>query len=160
MEKLEGFSNATKIWVYQSNRLLTPSEISSIEERLAIFSKEWATHGELLKTACFIIAPCFIVMAVDQQHMSASGCSVDSSYKVLKELEKEFGIDLFDRMNLSFENSNQEVEIISMNEFRKGLGTGLFDENTVVFNNLVTTLEEFRSNWKTIVKNSWHNSLI
>lgn len=160
MEKLDGFHPQTRIWVYQSNRFLAPNEIERINIKLEDFSKEWATHGSKMKTACFVIEPCFIIMAVDQSEMAASGCSIDSSVKVLKEIEVEFNIDLFDRLNLSYIDQEGRVQLIKMEEFQKGIAEGLFNEETLVFNNLVDNLEDFKQHWKTTVANSWHRNLV
>ncbi|MEZ4938841.1 MAG: ABC transporter ATPase, partial [Crocinitomicaceae bacterium] len=92
MEKLQGFSDQTRIWIYQSNRLLHPSEIVEINALLEEFNKEWATHGSKMKTNCFVIAPCFLIFAVDQSEIEASGCSIDSSVRVLKKIENKFDI--------------------------------------------------------------------
>jgi hypothetical protein len=159
MNKLEGFSDNTRIWIYQTNRLLSNSEISSIGSILNEFSKEWATHGSRMKTACFIEGPCFAIMAVDQNEMEASGCSIDSSVRILKQIEQEFDLDFFDRLNLSFENNEGQIEIIKMNDFQNGLKSGIFNEETVVFNNLINSIEEYRTVWRTPVKNSWHKNL-
>lgn len=160
MEQLANFSDQTRIWIYQANRHFTPEEIPSINQALNSFSKEWAAHGANMKTACFIVDPCFIIMAVDQSNISASGCSIDSSVKILKEIEKKFDLDLFDRLNLSYENEQGQIEIIKMSEFQNGLKSGQFNTNTIVFNNLIDSIQDLRSNWKTTVANSWHKNLI
>lgn len=160
MELLNNFSDQTRVWIYQSNRLLQATEIEKINLILGEFSKEWATHGNQMASACFVIEPCFIVMAVDQSIVSASGCSIDSSVKILKMIEEKFDISLFDRLNLSYLDSEGNIQLIPMAEFQNGLKSGLFNEDTVVFNNLIDNLPDLRNNWKTTVAKSWHQNLI
>ena len=160
MEKLEGFSDATRIWIYQSNRILQASEIKEINTILVNFNKEWATHGSKMKTACFVVEPCFIFMAVDQSAIEASGCSIDSSVKVLKEIESKFNIDLFDRLNLTYVDSQGQIQMIKMGDFQEGLKAGIFTEETIVFNNLIDSIRDLESNWKTTVSKSWHKNLV
>jgi len=41
---------------------------------------------------------------LNQANASASGCSIDASVRFIQSLEKEFGIDLLDKMNVAFYN--------------------------------------------------------
>lgn len=160
MEHLKEFSENSRVWIYQSNRIMTQTELKKIDEVLSHFNQEWLTHGSQMKSSCFTIAPCFIIIAVDQSIIEASGCSIDSSVRMLKEIEQNFDLDLFDRLSLSFQNLEGEIEIIKMAEFQKGLKEGIFNEDTIVFNNLISNLIELRNNWKVPVKESWHKNLI
>ncbi len=160
MELLKDFSDQTRIWIYQSDRLLQPTEIEEINSILNEFSKEWATHGNQMASKCFVIEPCFIIMAVDQSIISASGCSIDSSVRVLKNIEAKFDLNLFDRLTLSYEDTNGQVQLIKMADFQNGLKSGVFNENTIVFNNLIDNIVDFRQNWKTSVSKSWHQNLL
>ena len=160
MEQLADFSDQTRIWIYQSNRLFKTDEITKINSILNGFSKEWATHGNQMASKCFVVEPCFIIMAVDQSIVAASGCSIDSSVKILKQIEKEFDLDLFDRLNLSYIDSSGVVQLIKMDEFQNGLKNGVFTADTIVFNNLIDNLPDLNAKWKTKVANSWHANLI
>ena len=56
----------------------------------------------------------------------------------------------------------KDGKIISLhlNEFRTLVEKGTLNENTIVFNNLVSTKEEFEKNWEVPVEKSWHMQLI
>jgi hypothetical protein len=40
------FSDNSRVWVYQCNRIFTLSEALEIEELLEKFNKEWNSHGD------------------------------------------------------------------------------------------------------------------
>ena len=143
-------ANSSKIWIYQSDRILSDKEVSFIQQKLLTFCNEWKAHQAHLKSSYKILHNRFIILLVDEQQQKASGCSIDSSVKVIKEIEAEFGIDLFNRTQIAFEQKG-EIITLSIPEFKK-----VVQSDTIVFNNLVTTKADLEENWKTVASNSWH----
>ena len=143
-------ANSSRVWVYQSDRSLSDKEVVLIQQKLLAFCKDWKAHQAHLKSSYKMLHNRFIILLVDEQEQNASGCSIDSSVKVIKEIESEFGIDLFNRNQIAFEQ-NGEIVTLSISEFKKMVQT-----DTVVFNNLVTTKSDLEENWKTVASNSWH----
>lgn len=76
----------------------------------------------------------------------------------MKELENEYQINLFDRFNLAYRDG-QKIVSVSRNEFEELIKTGQITENTIVFNNLVQTLDELETKWEVPLKDSWHVQL-
>ena len=152
-------SESSKVWIYQSNRELSSTEVEQIKELGDEFTQSWAAHGAQLKAAIEIFHNRFIVLFADESETSASGCSIDSSVHFIKQLEKQFNIALFDRMLLAYKHED-EIKTVKMNEFEEKLQTGEISENTIVFNNLVQNLSEFKSRWKIPVKDSWHSRML
>ena len=83
----------SRVWVYQSDRCFDDSEIETINLLCFDFIKGWAAHGAPLKASFEVIDKYFLVLAVDQNIASASGCSIDSSVKFIKDLELKFKIN-------------------------------------------------------------------
>jgi hypothetical protein len=44
----------------------------------------------------------FIILAVDQDVQSATGCSIDASVEFIQSLEQKYKVDLLDKMNVTF----------------------------------------------------------
>ena len=143
-------ANTSRVWVYQSDRSLSDKEVVFIEQKLLAFCKDWKAHQAHLNSSYNVLHNRFIILLVDEQHQNTSGCSIDSSVKVIKEIEVEFGIDLFNRSQIAFEKKG-EIVTLSIPEFKKVVQT-----DTVVFNNLVATKADLEENWKTVASNSWH----
>ena len=143
-------ANSSRIWIYQSDRILSDKEVTFIQQKLLTFCNEWKAHQAHLKSSYKVFHARFIILLVDEQQQNASGCSIDSSVKVIKEIEAEFGIDLFNRTQIACEQKG-EIVTLSIAEFKK-----IVQADTVVFNNLVTTKAEFEENWKTLAGSSWH----
>ena len=140
--------NDSRVWVYQSDKLLTPSEKASIERDLIDLCNSWSAHGSPL-SASFHIYDWFICLFVDESKSQASGCSIDSSVKVIREISSRFNINFFNRLNIAYKEE-EETKVLPLSEFKK-----IISSSMLVYNNLVQTKEEFDENWVISIEKSW-----
>ena len=152
-------SPTSKVWIYQANRTFTTDELVDISRKLDAFITQWSAHGEGLKAGYDIQYGRFITIAVDNEHHSASGCSIDASVKIIKELEQEYDVSLLDKMNVSFKNG-EFVAYKSLVDFKKMVKNKSVSAKTIVFNNLVTNKAEYLSNWEVPMSESWYNRFL
>src|SRR4026208_1002791 len=96
------FSPDSRVWIYQSSRLFGISEVLAIEEMLKDFSRNWKSHGTPVKGAGYLFFGQFIVLMADENATGVSGCSTDSSVRLIKEMDQRFGVNMFDRTTLAF----------------------------------------------------------
>lgn len=148
-------SKKSRVWIYQSNRPFTSGEEQAIISQLNKFISQWEAHGSKLTAAAEVRYSRFIILMVDEEQAGASGCSIDKSVSLIKQFEQDFEVNLFDRFNIAYRN-NSEIISCSRDEFEKLITEGSVTENTIVFNNLVQTVNELDSNWEVPFKNSWH----
>lgn len=151
-------SGSSRVWIYQSNRAFTKVEEAEILNKLDAFNKEWAAHGTNLSSAVEVYYSRFIVFFVDESNQDATGCSIDKSVVLVKQIEADYKIDLLDRLNLAYK-SGEEIIDIRMSDFQKEIQTEVVNPTTIVFNNLVTTKAEFQSKWEVPAIESWHKNL-
>lgn len=147
-------SSTAKVWVYQSNRSFNQQELQRIEEILTDFISKWDSHGNQLKASFEIRNALFIIIAVDQTYGMASGCSIDKSVAVIKEIEKEFNISLLDRSLIAYQNNNV-ISSVKFTDIRKMISEGNIKPETIIFNNLVGNVEELNSRWELPAAESW-----
>lgn len=148
-----------RIWVYQSNRKLTDEELAKIHSKTEAFLEKWTAHGSDLEAGFELKYNRFIVLGLNQANASASGCSIDASVHFIQALEKEFDVELLDKMNVTFYNG-EFIAHKSLTDFRKMAKNRSVSGNTVVFNNLVNTKAEYLENWEVPAKESWHNRFL
>tara|TARA_B110000211_G_scaffold234994_1_gene308190 strand:- start:3783 stop:4268 length:486 start_codon:yes stop_codon:yes gene_type:complete len=148
-----------RVWVYQASRKLSESEVEIVASKTELFLQQWTAHGQDLEAAFELRYNRFIVFGLNQENASASGCSIDASVQFIQSLEKEFDIDLLDKMNVTFYNG-QFIAHKSLSDFRKMAKARSVSANTVVFNNLVNTKAEYIENWEVPAKESWHNRFL
>jgi hypothetical protein len=150
----EGFDDHSRVWVYQSNRLFTLHEALQIEELLKAFVSGWNSHGTPVKGYANLFFGQFIVLIADETQHGVSGCSTDSSVRMIKEIEQIFRVHMFDRLLLAF-LTKERVQMVPMAQLNYALQNGFIDESTIYFNNTVQTLSQLRNNWMIPVKESW-----
>jgi hypothetical protein len=149
----------SRLWIYQSNRKLSNEELAIIEPKIIEFLKQWTAHGKELDAGYEIKYNRFIVLGLNQENTSASGCSIDASVGFIQSLEKEFEIDLMDKMNVTYYNGDF-IAHKSLSDFKKMAKAKSVSKNTVVFNNLVNTKIDYIENWEVPAKDSWHNRFL
>lgn len=150
----EGFEPASRVWIYQSNRLFTLSEALDIEDALNAFSADWQSHGNQVKAYANLLFGQFIVLMADESQAGVSGCSTDSSVRFVKQIEQKFNVNLFDRQLLAFVIKNK-IQVLPLSQLPYALANGFIDGDSIYFNNLVQTKQEMEERWLVPVKNSW-----
>lgn len=152
----ETLPDESRIWIYQSNRKLSDTEVAEIESDLKDFIEEWAAHGTSLEASFLIKYNRFIILAVNQEVQQATGCSIDASVEFIQQLERKYSIDLLDKMNVTYKQG-EYLTHKSLLDFKRMAKEKAVSENTIVFNNLVNTIEEWKENWEVPASDSWHS---
>lgn len=148
------FHPSSRVWIYQSSRLFSLGEALEIEKALQDFTGSWQTHGTPVKGAAYLFFGQFIILIADETASGVSGCSTDSSVRLMKELEQRFGVSLFDRLSLAFVVKDK-VELLPLSQLAYASANGFINGDTLYFNNLVQTKQELENNWIIPVKESW-----
>ncbi len=145
-----------RVWIYQSNQPFTQTQEAEIEAILKEFTTAWSAHNQALKASFEIRYNRFIVLTVDETQAGASGCSIDKSVHLMKDLEAKFGVDLLDRFNIAYKDG-QAVKSVDRAGFEELIKAGEVTPVTSVFNNMVTTYQDYQNKWETTVSESWHS---
>ncbi|MBL7744261.1 MAG: hypothetical protein JNN00_12360 [Chitinophagaceae bacterium] len=148
------FHPDSRVWVYQCSRLFTLNEALEIEELLKEFTIQWKSHGTPVKGAAYLFFGQFIILMADETATGVSGCSTDSSVRLIKDIEQRFGVNMFDRTTLAFVVKDK-VQLLPMSQLQYAADNGFINGDTLYFNNLVQSKEELESNWIVPVKESW-----
>ena len=144
----------SRLWVYQANRKLTASEKGILEDGLKSLCTEWTAHGSPLQTSFTIAHDQFAVIVVDEQVHGASGCSIDSSVHFLHSLQRDLGLDFFDRSQVAFKDGN-DILTYPFTSIKTLLSDRTLSPETLSFNNAVTTKGDWEGHWLVPVKDSW-----
>lgn len=153
------YPDQSKVWVYQSNRPFTKNEIQIIQDQLNQFISKWDSHGSMIDGEGIIVHNQFISVVADNTNDVLCGSAADRLVKLMRHFEQELDVILLDRMSIAYKKEGS-IHVASMQEFRELLNNGSVDENTIVFNNVITKKSEFENNWEVPVKDSWHKQLL
>lgn len=146
---------ASRVWVYQANRALTDIEVKQISAKLELFVTNWKRHGDDLKASFQIKYNQFIILAVDEDFNNVSGCSIDASVHIIKQLQQEFEVDLLNKMNVAFKDGDH-INTVSMQQFKDFAKANKVNANTLVFNNMVDSKAALANAWEVEASKSWH----
>lgn len=152
-------SEESRVWIYQANRSFSDNEILEIEAKLNTFITAWTAHGKYLRAGFTIKYKRFIVIALDQELNTATGCSIDASVHFIQQLEKDYNVDLMDKMNVSYKQG-EYIAYKPLLDFKTMAKQNAVSKNTIVFNNLVNTIAEFNENWEVPASESWHSRFL
>ena len=150
----------SRLWIFQANRFLSADESLKINTSLKDFIRGWASHGNELYGDFNIQNDLFVMVGADESKSPTSGCSIDALTRKIKDLGEELGIDFFNRLNIAYEDPSTKINVVSMLEFKKLMGSDTITKQTTVYNNLVETVADLNENWRTNVGNSWHKNLL
>lgn len=149
----------SRVWIYQANRSFTEEELIEIQSQLDTFIQNWTAHGKDLQSGYKIVYKRFIVIALNQSLNNATGCSIDASVRFIQGLEKKYDVDLMDKMNVSYKQG-EYVAYKPLVDFKKMAKERAIGKKTIVFNNLVTNIAEFKDNWEVPASESWHSRFL
>ena len=152
--EFEELPASSRIWIYQFNRKINSQERSIIENTLQQFCDQWQAHGAPLKTSFQIPFDHFLILTVDENVASASGCSIDGSVRILKELGAQLNLDFFDRTQAAFLVDNSIV-LFPLVKLKELFISGTLNPNAITFNNLVPSKGDFQMSWQVPVSQSW-----
>ena len=148
-------AESSKIWIYQSNRLMTSEEVELINVKATDFVKSWESHGSKLKSDFTILYDLFVVFSVDENQHEASGCSIDKSVHFMKAIQTLTGITFFDRTIIAYVDNDNVARLLPLSNLKSAVASGIINNKTLVFNNLTENLGRMRTEWIIPASDSW-----
>jgi len=148
-----------RVWIYQASRFFEPGEMGHLTQKINDFTTSWHAHNVPLSAEIKILHRLFVVIAVDEMVAKASGCSIDKSVRLVKELEQELNLSLTGRTTVAYFDEQNNIQLMNFNDLREKVQEGSISENTLMFNNLVSTLSDMKNDWVVRIKDSWLNRI-
>jgi hypothetical protein len=148
------FNDSSRVWIYQCNRLFLVNEALQIEEMLENFVQEWKSHGATVKGYANLFFGQFIVLMADETATGVSGCSTDSSVRVIKEIAQKMNVELFERQTAAFV-VKEKIQLLPMSQLNYAVTNNFINPDTLYFNNTILTKKELLQNWIIPIKESW-----
>jgi hypothetical protein len=148
------FHPQSKVWIYQANRTFTMNEIFEIEPLLENFVDQWKSHGAPVKGFATILYGQFIIMMADESVTTVGGCSTDSSVHIIKQIEKQFGLQMFNRELLAFWIKDK-VQTVPYTQVSYAIENSILSNESLYFNNLVNNKADMESQWLQPLSESW-----
>jgi hypothetical protein len=139
--------DTSRVWLYVSDRPFDATESNYIQDALSDFTQnKWATHGTKLMASGSVLMNQLVVLAVDEEVMNASGCSIDSSVRLMKQIGTELKVDFFNRLFVLI-SKESEIKRVHFQELHQY-------SDWKLLNPMVSSLEEVRNRFLIDVKES------
>ena len=145
----------SRIWVYPSTTSLQTIEQELLDKFLKPFCDHWQVHGKPLQTSARIVDHHFVVLAVNEDHAAASGCSIDSSVAVIKQMESHYQLDLMNRLYLHYINAQGTIGGLPSTEIKSAIDTGVIRPDTTVYQTSLATKADLTSAFQIPASESW-----
>lgn len=152
---MSNLNKSSRIWIYQSDTIFDETTEDAITRILQQFNSSWNAHHQKLHSDFLIKHHAFIILLVDESVIAASGCSIDSSVKAIKEIESTLNLNFFNRNIVAYKKEDK-ILLDTFASFQHKIDCGEVTLDTLVFNNLIHTLEDLDTKWEVPISNSWH----
>ena len=90
----------------------------------------------------------------DETATGVSGCSTDSSVRLIKNIEQDYNVNLFERQTLAFV-IKERIQFLPMEQLSYAIENNFINSETLYFNNTIETKQELLNSWIVPVKESW-----
>jgi hypothetical protein len=77
----------------------------------------------------------------------------------VQELEKELKVDVMNKLNVSFQDG-ENINLVTLSDFQQFAKDKKITSETIVFNNMIDTKEDFETNWEVTADKSWHKRFL
>ena len=156
MINYKDFPSDSRVWIYQSNRVLGEKEVLEIKRQSESFVENWKAHGKHVRATIEIFYDRFIVIFVDEKVAPMGGCSIDDSLNFIQNIEREFRLILLDRMVMAYRNIDGLICTCRLDELESLIEKKEIRMESIVFNNLVSIKHDFESKWELPLVHSWY----
>lgn len=143
-----------RLWIFQAEQKFSPDTVTIIHEQLQLFTNSWAAHAQPLRASFTLRNDRFIILAADESFHQASGCSIDGSVHVIREIGNLINQELFRRDLVSFKLGDG-IETVKVSELKNAFKSGVWNENTLTFNTLAGTKGQLDKAWLVAAKDTW-----
>jgi hypothetical protein len=147
-------SEKARIWIYQSDQEISPSQKEVIGNFLIEYCDTWQAHGQPLRASFDVRLDRFVIIAADESFNATSGCSVDDSVRAIKQVETLAGLNFFDRNQIGFKN-DKGVFLVSLSALKQKFAERIWNGETLAFNNLVSTKNQLDREWVVPAGKTW-----
>jgi hypothetical protein len=143
-----------RVWLYASDRAFTQQEEMIINDWLAAFVKDWNSHGRSLTAAAQLLHHQIIIFAIDELQTSPSGCSIDKSVALLRQIEKQMNTNLLDGGRIFYKN-NGKIQAIRLPQIKQEIELQHIKADTLILNSQANTIKALRENLFIPAAQSW-----
>ena len=153
------FPADSRIWIFPfSGKIQNPTEV---QKNLNQYLASWNSHGTPLHAQSEILEGLFIIVAVNKNYASASGCSIDGLFSQIKNIADQFNMVKPPLGDVFYRSNSGSITCSSRSSFSKLYSENIINEDTIVFDTTLETLGQLTSGaFAKPLKKSWHFQIV
>ena len=140
--------DTSRFWIFTANQKLTQEQINILNAELSLFMQKWTAHKVDLNASFEIVENAILIIAVDESHAGASGCSIDAMTKEIKRITDDFEVDFLNRFSIVLKMEDNVL-------LKSLIETQQVNAETFVSNAMVASFGELKSNLFLPIKETW-----
>lgn len=146
-----------RLWVFAAARPLDDEHQRALVSHADAFLARWAAHGAPVVGGRELRHGRFLLVGADERATGVSGCSIDTLFRTLGQLEAQMGVPMRDGSLVYYRDEAGEIQAEPRPAFRRRAAAGGVTEDTIVFDNTIGTVGELRAGaWEKPLRESWH----
>lgn len=158
---LDALPGDARVWCFAASDALPDDAIDELRSSMEAFIERWTAHRAELRAGYDFVHDRFVVVAVDESRVGASGCSIDALTSEIRRLEDVAGVSLLDAAPVWYRDDAGEIHRVSRDGFRRLAADGRVGPDTMVFDLTVDRLDAVRTGaWEVEAGRSWHAVLL
>ncbi|MFM7179225.1 MAG: hypothetical protein ACKOX5_06920 [Bacteroidota bacterium] len=97
---------SARLWIFTSP---VPLDTDLIHPALQTFVQSWTAHRQDLRASGSLYQGYFILLAVDESHTAASGCSIDKATHFMQDLGQRLNLNFLEKRRYFYRNGDQSI---------------------------------------------------
>jgi hypothetical protein len=158
---LASLPGESRVWCFGASEPPADETVEELRATMEEFLESWTAHRANLRAGFDWLHDRFLVVAVDESDVVASGCSIDALTGAVRRLEQLSDVTLLDAAPIWYRDETGSIRRVARDEFRQLAEDGLVRPDTPVFDLTVRALEDVRTGaWEVEAGRSWHARLL
>lgn len=147
--------DSSRLWIFAANRQLSEAEADMLLREMQSFCNSWVAHEAPVTGSAEMMYNQFLLVAADEATFP-TGCSTDEMVRRVRSLGETYDAGFFGMPKVQYLASGAVLSV-NRTDFGDLAKSGEASDETIVFDNTLTTLSEFRKGkWEIPAKDSWH----
>jgi len=157
-ETLESFKGNDSVQIFPSSRKFYPQEIDPLNEKIEGFKLQLMDQFNISVTS-LLVYDRFVIFVFHFEEKSEMNSTYNALNDFISSIEQELSLTLLDRMNVCFKQG-QYVQYKDLKAFKKLIKSKSVNAQTIVFDNLVTTVDDLKSYWELPISETWYSRFL
>lgn len=150
----QNLPDTSRVWVFQAEKPIPQSEIERLYPEVKQFIEEWTSHQATVRASFEFQYDYFLIVAVDEAQVGASGCSIDKMFRFVQSMESNLGVSLLGKQRIALLKNNS-IRTFSLPELKSKIKSGEIQTDETYFDLLVTDKSSLSKDWIKPLSSGW-----